>query len=101
MDWNKEVIKGPFPWWAIALCAITAGCFFCWLINTDPSHPLQRDAVHIIPCFLLGASGYLYLWSLCEDGKESIVLAATQYEMACADRRIAECHCYFVVDAGW
>jgi uncharacterized membrane protein YdcZ (DUF606 family) len=62
MDWNKEIIKGPMPVWVIILCAILSGCFFCWLVNST-SH-LERDAAHIIACFVLGASAYIYLWLL-------------------------------------
>jgi uncharacterized membrane protein YdcZ (DUF606 family) len=67
MDWNKEVIKGPMPAWVIILCAILSGCFFCWLVNST-SH-LEHDAAHIIPCFFLGASVYIYLWLLAKLAK--------------------------------
>jgi len=67
MDWNKEIIKGPMPAWAIAICAVFSGCFFCWLINST-SH-LAHDAAHIIPCFIFGASVYFYLWFLARLAK--------------------------------
>jgi hypothetical protein len=63
MDWNKEIIKGPLPFWAIILFGILSGCFFCLLVNYT-SGGLKHDAPHILLCFSLGASGYLYLWFL-------------------------------------
>lgn len=67
MDWNKEIIKGPLPVWAVTLCAILSGCFFCLLVNGTSS--LKHDAVHIIAFFCLGTSGYLYLWLLARLAK--------------------------------
>jgi hypothetical protein len=67
MDWNREIIRGPIPAWAIALFAILSGCFFCLLVS-GTSH-LPHDAAHIIPCFILGASVYIYLWLLARLAK--------------------------------
>lgn len=63
MDWNKDVTKGPLPIWAIILFAILSGCFCCLLVGCT-SKGLKLDVPHILLCFSLGASGYLYLWFL-------------------------------------
>jgi heme A synthase len=67
MNWNKEIIKCPLPFWAIILCAILSGCFCCWLVNST-SH-LEHDVAHLGLCFILGASGYIYLWLLAKLAK--------------------------------
>jgi hypothetical protein len=67
VNWNKEVIKGPLPVWVIILFAILSGCFFCFLVNSKT--PIEHDAAHLIPCFIFGASAYIYLWLLARLAK--------------------------------
>ena len=67
MDWNKEIIKGPLPPWAIVICAILSGIFFCWLVDNTgtPIHGFP----HLAMCFSLGVTCYLYLWFLARLAK--------------------------------
>ena len=56
------------PAWAIVLFAILSGCFFCLLaFGTSPN--ISRSVAHVILCFILGASGYIYLWLLARLAK--------------------------------
>jgi hypothetical protein len=68
LNWNKEIIKGPFPIWAVILCSILSGCFFCWLaMGTTPT--FGRSTTHLILTFIFGASAYFYLWFLARLAK--------------------------------
>ena len=65
MDWNKEVIKKPFPPWAIVVCAILAGMFFCFLADQNNTYNKSQ----LVVAFVIGASAYLYLWILAKMAK--------------------------------
>jgi hypothetical protein len=67
MNWNKEIIKGPFPAWVIILCAVFGGGFFCLIpILTFDKYSLADIAIF----FALGVTGYIYLWFLATIAKK-------------------------------
>ena len=65
MNFNKEVYKGPLPVWTIVLGAIFGGGLFCFLSISENDYII----VHLVAAFILGSTGFIYLWCLARLAK--------------------------------